>query len=89
MVVILTLDGDDQLGDDWEDFGSTLFQHIEDSLDGEETVGVLLLSNTLEKDREVVVVVELLDLYLPVDLKLGTVLDGYRQISSVVKAAEL
>jgi hypothetical protein len=48
----------------------------------------LLLTDTFEENREVVVVVELLDLYFPVDLELGAVFDGDWKVSSVVEAAE-
>ena len=53
----LTLDWDDELWDNWKDFGSSFFKHVESSLDGEESVWLLLLSDSFEEDWEVVMVV--------------------------------
>ena len=86
---ILTLNWNNELWDDWEDLGSTLFKHIENSLDGEESVWVLLLSHTLEEDWQVVMIVELGNIDLPVDSVLRSVLDGDWEISTVVEATEL
>ena len=86
---MLTLDGDDELGDDGENLSTTLLKHVEDTLDGEESVWVLLLTDTLEENGEVMMVVELLDLNLPVDTVLRAVLNGDGEISTVVEAAEL
>ena len=86
---MLTLDRDDELGDDGEDLSTTLLKHVEDTLDGEESVRILLLTDALEENGEVMMVVELLDLNLPVDAVLGSVLDGNREVTAVVEAAEL
>jgi len=83
------LNWDDQLGDDGEDLGATLLEHVEDTLDREESVGVDLLTDTFEEDGEVMMVVELGDINFPVDLVLGSVVDGDGEISSVVEASEL
>ena len=85
----LTLHGDDQLGDHWQHLGAALLKHVEDTLHGQEAVGVLLLSDAFEEDGQVVVVVELLDLHFPVDLELGAMLNGDWEVSSVVETAEL
>lgn len=85
----LTLDWDDELGDDGKHLGSSLVEHIEDALHCEESVWVLLLSDALEEDGQVMVVVQLLDLNFPVDAVLRSVLDGNWEISSVVEASEL
>ena len=53
----LTLDWDDQLGDDGEDLGSALFEHVEGSLDRQETVRVVLLTEAFEEHGQVVVIV--------------------------------
>jgi hypothetical protein len=53
----LTLNGDDKLGNDGEYLGTTFFKHIEDTLDSEETVGVLLLSDTFKENGEIMVIV--------------------------------
>jgi len=71
----LTLDRDDKLGDDGEDLGATLLEHVKDTLDGEESVGILLLTDALEEDGEVMMVVELHHVDLPVDFVLGAVLN--------------
>ena len=84
----LTLDRDDQLGNNWENLSTALLQHVKNTLNSQESVGVLLLTDTLEENREVVVVVKLLNLNFPVDLKLGAVLDSNWEISSVVEATE-
>jgi hypothetical protein len=53
-----TLYGDDQLGNYWEDLVSTLVQQVVGAQDRERSVGVVLLSGTVEEDRKVVVVIE-------------------------------
>ena len=60
-----------------------------DTLDGKESVGVLLLADTFHEDGEVVMVVELVDLNLPGDLVGGAVLNLDGQVTTVVEAAEL
>jgi len=81
-------DRDDELRDDGEYLSSTLLEHVADSLDGKESVGVDLLTDAFEEDGEVVMVVELLDIHFPVDFVLGAVLNGNGQVSSVVEASE-
>ena len=85
----LTLNRDDQLGNNWKDLSATLLKHIKDTLDGEESVWVLLFTDTLKEDWEIMMIVELLDLHFPVDAELRTVLDGNREISAVVESTEL
>ena len=77
------------MGDDREDLSTTLLEHVKDTLDGEESVWVLLLTNTLEENGKVMMVVELLDLNLPVNAVLRAVLNCNREISTVVETAEL
>jgi len=86
---LLTLYGDDQLGDNGQDFGTAFLEHVENALDGQEAVGVLFLTNALEENGEVVVVVKLHDVDLPLDFVLGAVLDGDGQVASVVETPEL
>ena len=62
-----SLNWDNELGDDWQDLGSSLLEHIKNTLDCEESVWVHFLPNALEKDWEVMVIIQLLNLYLPVD----------------------
>ena len=85
----LTLDGDDQLRDDWEHLGAALLEHVKDALHGEEAVWVLLLADSFEEDGQVMMVVQLGHVDLPVDFVLGPVLDGNGQVSAVVEATEL
>lgn len=53
-----TFDGDDELGDDWQDFVATLVQEIVGTQDGEGSIGVEFLSGSIEENGQVVVVVE-------------------------------
>lgn len=85
----LTLDWDDQLRDNGQDLRATLLEHVEDTLNGEETVGVVLFTDTLEEDREVMMVVKLFNVDLPVNFVLGSVFNSNRHVSSVVETAEL
>lgn len=62
--MLLTFDGDDELGDDGQDLGAPVLEHVVDPLAGEELIGVHSLTQPVEEQREVVVVVELLDLHL-------------------------
>jgi hypothetical protein len=85
----LTLDRDDQLGDDREHLSSTLLKHVEDTLNREEAVRVLLLADALEEDGQVVMVVELLDHNLPVDTELRAMLNGNGEVAAVIETTEL
>lgn len=81
---------DNELWDDGQDLGTALLKHVEDTLDGQEPVRIHFLSDTLEEDRQVVMVVELLDLDLPVDLVLWRVmLDCHWQVATIVEETEL
>ena len=62
----ITFDGDDELGDDREDLRAAVLQHVVDALAREELVRVGVLAQAVEKQRQVVVVVQLLDLNLKV-----------------------
>ena len=77
------------MGNNGKDLGSTLLEHIKDTLNGKESVGFDLLTDTFEENREVMMVVELSDIDFPVDLVLGSVIDSDGEISSVVEASEL
>ena len=72
----LTLNRDDQLGNNWKDLSATLLKHIKDTLDGEESVWVLLFTDSLKEDGQVMMIVKLLDLNFPIDLKLRSMLNG-------------
>ena len=64
-------------------------EEIEDTLDSEESVWVLLLTDSLHEDGEVVMVVELVHLDLPRNLVWRAMLNLDGQISTIVEAAEL
>ena len=58
-------------------------------MDGKESVGVLLLTDALHEDGEVVMVVKFVHFNLPCDLVGHAVLNLNGQVSTVVEAAEL
>ena len=87
--VKITLDWDNELWNDWENLGTTLVEHVENTLDGKESVWILLFSNTLEENGEIMMVIELLNFDFPVDSVLWTVLNGDWEITSVVESSEL
>jgi len=51
------LDGDNQLWNYGEHLGTALVEHVEHSLDSEESVWINFFANTLEKDWQVMVIV--------------------------------
>jgi hypothetical protein len=86
----LTLDWDNQLGDDWKNLGTSVFKHVEHTLHSNESIGVLLLPNALKEDGQVMMVVQLLGRgHLPPDDVLGSVLNHDWQVSPVVESSEL
>jgi hypothetical protein len=88
-IEIFTLDRNNKLRDNWENLGTALLKHIKDSLNSQEAIGILFFSDALEKNWEIVVVVKLLDFYLPVDPKLRTMFYGNRQIAPIIESSEL
>ena len=87
--MIHTLDGNDELGNDGKNFGTTLLEHVENALHSEESVWVLLLTDALEEDGQVMVIVKLLNLNLPIDTILRAVLNSDGEVTAVVESAEL
>lgn len=57
-MVTQTLDWDDELRDDGQDLGSALGKEIIGSLSSQELVRLVGLSDSIEKDRQVVMIVE-------------------------------
>jgi len=53
-----SLDGNNQLRDDWQDLGSALLQQVVGSQNRQKSVGVDSLSQSVKKYRQVVVVVQ-------------------------------
>ena len=74
--------------DNWKHFCAALFKHIEDSLYGKEPIWILLLTDSLKEDGQVVVVVKGHDVDLPEDSVLRTVVNANGQITSVIEATE-
>lgn len=85
----LTLDRNDKLRDDGKNLGLAVLKKVEDTLDGEEAVRVLLLTDALHEDGQVVMVVKLFDLDFPSNFVGRTVLNLDGKVSTVVKASEL
>lgn len=83
-----SLDWDNELRNNWEHFCSTFFEHVKDTLYGEETVGVLLFADAFEEDGQVVMVVKLGDIDLPRDAVLRSVLNRDGEVSAVIEASE-
>ena len=67
----------------------SVLEQVEDALHGKESVWVLLLTDALHEDGQVVMVVKLVHFNLPSDLVWGTVLNLDGQVSTVVEATEL
>ena len=86
--IYLTLNGDDELRNDGENLSTALFEHVKDTLNGQESVWVLLFTNTLEENWKVMVVVKLLNFNLPVDSVLRSMLNSNWEISTVIEATE-
>lgn len=87
-----TFDGDDELRDDGQNLGAAVLEQVEGALQGEEAVGLLLLSDAVEEERQVVVVVQVLDLDVfdpPEAAARARVLDDDGQVAAVVVAAEV
>mmetsp|Transcript_9033 Transcript_9033/g.21117 ORF Transcript_9033/g.21117 Transcript_9033/m.21117 type:complete len:379 (-) Transcript_9033:163-1299(-) len=84
------LDRDDQLRDHWQDLGPPVLQHVECPLDSDEAVGFLLFAQPIEEDGQVMVVVQLLNVHLPLDLVAdAALLDEKRQVPALVEPPQL
>ena len=66
-----------------------LTEEVKDTLAGEEAIRVLLLTDALHEDGEVMMVVELFHLNLPLDFVRRAVLNLDGQISAVIETTEL
>jgi len=67
----------------------TVLEHVEGALDREEAVRLLLLAQAVAEDGEVVVVVELLNVHLPLNLIADArVLDRDGKVSALVEPTE-
>jgi hypothetical protein len=90
-----TLDWDNQLRDNGEDLVASLVQKVVDALTRQKGVRLFGLAQTREKEREIVVVVQLLNVdldeheCLPIDLvSLGIVVHTYGKVTSIVQFSE-
>mmetsp|Transcript_54004 Transcript_54004/g.96718 ORF Transcript_54004/g.96718 Transcript_54004/m.96718 type:complete len:232 (+) Transcript_54004:213-908(+) len=84
------LDRDDQLRNHGQDLGATLSQHVIRPLDSQESIWILLLSEAVKEDGQVVMVVQLLYVHFPGNLSSdSSVEDLDWQISSIIKFTEL
>ena len=66
-----------------------MLEEVKDTLAGEEAVGLLLLTDALHEDGEVVMVVELGNFDFPCNLVRGSVLNLNGEISAVIETTEL
>lgn len=87
---ICTLDGDNQLRNDWQYFASTLVQQIICTHYGKWTIRVDFLSAPVEENGQIVVIIETLSRDLPNKFRVwALVINSDRQISSIIIASEL
>lgn len=86
--IVLTLDWDDQLRNNGQYFSAALFKHIENTLDGEETVGVLLLADTFKEDWEVMMVVKLHNVDFPENSVLLSMLNCNWEVTTIIETSE-
>ena len=82
------LNRDNKLWNNRKNFCSTLFKHVKHSLDWEESVRISLLSDSLEKDWQVMVIVKLLNINFPWNLVLWTVFNANGKVASVVEQSK-
>ena len=73
----------------WENLGSTLFEHVERSLDREESIRLLLFTDSFKEDWKVVMVVKGHDIDFPEEFVLRAMIDSDGEIASIVEATEL
>ena len=85
----LTLERDDELGNDGEHLSLAVLEEVEHTLAGEELVRLLLFADALHEDWQVVMVVKLLGINLPCDRVGRAVLNLNGKVATVVEAAEL
>ena len=62
-----SLDGNDELGDDWQDLAASCLEHVLYPLHCQELVGLLCFPHPIEEDGQVVVVIQLAHIHLYID----------------------
>ena len=66
-----------------------MLKHVKRALDSEETIRLLLLAKTIEKDGKIVMVIELLNVDLPQDpISNSTMFNRDGQITALIEAPE-
>mmetsp|Transcript_16711 Transcript_16711/g.36627 ORF Transcript_16711/g.36627 Transcript_16711/m.36627 type:complete len:216 (+) Transcript_16711:261-908(+) len=84
------LDGNDQLRNHWQDLRAALVQHVVRSLHRQEAVRIILFPQAIEKDGQVMMIVQFLDVHLPQDPVCGArVLDLNGEVVAVIELPEL
>ena len=84
----LTLDWDDELRDHGQHFGTAFLQHVHAALNRQETVGILLLTDSFEEDWQVVMVVQLHNIDFPENLVWWAMLDSNWQVTTIVETSK-
>lgn len=80
-----SFDWDNQLRDYRQNFGSSLLEHVKYSLYGKESVWIHLLSDAFKENRQVVVIVKLLDFDFPIDFVLWAMFNCNGQITAIIE----
>ena len=83
-----SFDWNNQLWNNRKNFGSTLFKHIENTLDSKESVWINLFSYTFKEDWKIMMIIKLLNINFPIDFILRSMFNCYWEISSVVEKSE-
>jgi len=83
-----SFDWNNQLWDNWKNFSTTLFKHIENTLNCKESIWIDLFSYTLKEDWKIMMIIKLLNINFPIDFILWTMFNCYWKISSVVEKSE-
>jgi len=76
------------LGNDGQDFGTSLLKHVEDALYGKESVRLLLFTDAFEENGEIMMIIKLKYIDFPCNFVLRTVLNRNREVTSVVETSK-
>jgi len=76
------------LWNNWKNFSSTLFKHVEDTLNSKESVWINFLPYSFKEDWKIMMVIKLLDINFPINFVLWTMFNGNWKISSIVEKSE-
>ncbi len=79
------LDGDDQLGQHWQQLVGVPFNQLVSPLSGQELIGLLCLSESLEENWQMQMVVQVFGLHFPGELpECSMEADSHGEVSSIV-----